>query len=111
MSRRELIRNRGLLGLLARDVVSMTGSQMTLIALPWFVLTTTGSPGRMAIVFAVESASMAVFGFLGGNVAARLGPRKSVIRWAPWRSAFASLSTRSSSPTSSGTRLDFAANE
>ena len=28
MNPRELIRNRGLLGLLARDVVSLTGSQM-----------------------------------------------------------------------------------
>jgi MFS family permease len=79
MTRRELIRNRALLGVLARDVVSMTGSQMTLLALPWFVLTTTGSPGRMAVVFAVESASMAIFGFLGGNVAARLGPRKTML--------------------------------
>jgi MFS family permease len=79
LTRRELIRNRGLLGVLARDVVSLTGSQMTLLALPWFVLTTTGSPGRMAIVFAVESASMAIFGFLGGNVAARLGPRRTML--------------------------------
>jgi MFS family permease len=79
LTRRDLIRNRGLLGVLARDVVSLTGSQMTLLALPWFVLTTTGSPGRMAIVFAVESASMALFGFLGGNVAARLGPRRTML--------------------------------
>ena len=79
MTRKELISNRALLGVLARDVVSMTGSQMTLLALPWFVLTTTGSPGRMAIVFAVESASMAVFGYLGGNVAARLGPRNTML--------------------------------
>jgi len=79
LTRRELIRNRALLGVLARDIVSLTGSQMTLLALPWFVLTTTGSPGRMAIVFAVESASMAIFGFLGGNVAARLGPRRTML--------------------------------
>ena len=79
MTRRELLRNRALLGVLARDVVSITGSQMTLLALPWFVLTTTGSASRMALVFAVESASMAVFGFLGGNVAARLGPRKTML--------------------------------
>jgi MFS family permease len=79
MTRRELIRNRGLLGLLARDVVSMTGSQMTMLALPWFVLTTTGSAGRMAIVLAVESASLAVFGFLSGNLAARVGPRRTML--------------------------------
>jgi MFS family permease len=79
LTRRELIRNRGLLGLLARDVVSMTGSQMTMLALPWFVLTTTGSAGRMAIVLAVESASLAIFGFLSGDLAARLGPRRTML--------------------------------
>jgi MFS family permease len=79
MSRRELIRNRGLLGLLARDAISMTGSQMTALALPWFVLTTSGSATRMAIVLAVESASLAVFGFLSGNLAARLGPRRTML--------------------------------
>ena len=79
MSRRALLRHPGLLGLLARDVVSVTGSQMTWLALPWFVLTTTGSPARMAVVLAVESASLAIFGFLGGNVVARLGPRRTML--------------------------------
>jgi MFS family permease len=79
MSRRELLRHPGLLGLLARDAISSTGSQMTMLALPWFVLTTTGSATRMAVVLAVESASMAVFGFLSGNVAARLGPRRTML--------------------------------
>jgi MFS family permease len=77
--RRELIRNKGLLGLLARDTVSLTGSQMTALALPWFVLTTSGSAARMAIVLAVESASMAIFGFLSGNIATRLGPRRTML--------------------------------
>jgi MFS family permease len=79
VSRRELLRNRGLLGLLARDVVSLTGSQMTWLALPWFVLTTTGSPARMGVVLAVESASLAVFGFVSGNVVARLGPWRTML--------------------------------
>jgi MFS family permease len=79
VTRRELIRNRGLLGLLARDVVSLTGSQMTMLALPWFVLIETESAARMAVVLAVESASVAIFGFLSGNVAARLGPRRTML--------------------------------
>lgn len=79
MTGRELLRNRGLLGLLARDTISLTGSQMTVLALPWFVLTTTGSATRMALVLAVESASMAAVGFLAGNVAARLGPRRTML--------------------------------
>ena len=79
MTGRELLRNRALLALLARDTVSSTGSQMTALALPWFVLTTSGSATRMALVLAVQSASMAVFGFLSGNVAARLGPRRTML--------------------------------
>lgn len=79
LSRRELLRHPGVLGVLARDVVSVTGSQMTWLALPWFVLTTTGSPARMAVVLAVESASLAVFGFLSGNIAAKLGPRRTML--------------------------------
>ena len=79
MTRRELLRHRGLLGLLARDTVSLTGSQMTMLALPWFVLTTSGSAARMAVVLAVESASVAVFGYLSGNAVARLGPRRTML--------------------------------
>jgi MFS family permease len=79
MTGRDLLRNRALLALLARDTVSSTGSQMTMLALPWFVLTTSGSATRTALVLAVQSASMAVFGFLAGNVAARLGPRRTML--------------------------------
>jgi MFS family permease len=79
MTGRELLRNRGLLGVLVRDTVSLTGSQMTMLALPWFVLTTTGSATRMALVLAVESASMAAVGFLAGNLATRLGPRRTML--------------------------------
>ena len=52
---------------------------MTMLALPWFVLTTTGSASRMAVVLAVESASAAIFGFLSGNLAARLGARRTML--------------------------------
>jgi len=79
MTRRELLRNRALLGLLARDVVSLAGSQMTWVAIPWFVLTTTGSPTRMTLVLAVESASLAIFGFLAGNVVSRIGARRTML--------------------------------
>jgi MFS family permease len=79
VSRRELLRHRGLLGLLARDVVSLTGTQMTWLALPWFVLTTTGSPARMGVVLAVEAASLAVFGFVSGNVVSRLGLWRTMV--------------------------------
>lgn len=79
VSRRDLFRNRPLMGLLARDVVSVTGSQMTWIALPWFVLTTTGSPARMTVVLAVESAALALCGLASGRIVGRLGPRRTML--------------------------------
>ena len=52
---------------------------MTWVALPWFVLTTTGSATKMAIVVAVEAAALGIVGFAAGNVAARLGPRRTML--------------------------------
>lgn len=78
MQERHLLRSRGLLGLLAREVVSLTGSQMTWVALPWFVLTTSGSPTRMTVVLAVETAAVALGG-LGGGLATRLGGRGTML--------------------------------
>ena len=51
-----------LLALLAAEVVSRLGSQMTFVALPWFVLVTTGSPAKMGIVLAFELAPVALLG-------------------------------------------------
>jgi MFS family permease len=79
MTTRELLRHRGLLAVLLRDIVSITGSQMTWVAIPWFVLTTTGSPARMTLVLAVEAAALGVVGFLSGNVVSRLGPRRTML--------------------------------
>jgi len=42
-----LLRNRNLAAVLGAELVSLTGSAMTLVALPWFVLITTGSTARM----------------------------------------------------------------
>jgi MFS family permease len=79
VSRTALLREPALLALLAGDVVSMAGSQMTWVALPWFVLTTTGSATRMAVVVAVEAAALGIVGFASGNLAARLGPRRTML--------------------------------
>jgi MFS family permease len=79
MSRATLLREPALLALLARDVVSMAGSQMTWVALPWFVLTTTGSATRMAVVVAVQAAAFGIVGFASGNLVARIGPRRTML--------------------------------
>ncbi|MGH3092703.1 MAG: MFS transporter, partial [Gaiellaceae bacterium] len=75
----ELLRHRPFAVLLAAEVVSTTGSQMTWLALPWFVLTTTGSPTRMGVVMAVELAPLALFGIVSGSVVARIGARRTML--------------------------------
>ena len=38
------------LGLLSAELVSLTGTAMTFVALPWFVLATTGSTAKLGWV-------------------------------------------------------------
>lgn len=64
-----------LLGLLAAETISVSGSLVTRVALPWFVLATTGSVARMSFVLAVQMLSMALWGIPGGALATRLGTR------------------------------------
>src|SRR5215212_9791167 len=82
-----MLRRPALAALIAAEVISATGSQMTALALPWFVLTTTGSPARMALVVAAEILPWALLGVPAGTVAARLGLRRTLVAcnlcWAP----------------------------
>jgi predicted MFS family arabinose efflux permease len=70
-----VLRDRRLLALLVAETVSTTGSQMTWLALPWFVLTTTGSAGKMTLVLASEAAGLVLMGMSGGTILTRLGSR------------------------------------
>jgi predicted MFS family arabinose efflux permease len=79
VSRSELFSQRGLMALLAAEVVSTTGSQMTCLALPWFVLVTTGSATKTSFVMAAELAGLAMLGLPGGRVLGRLGARRTMI--------------------------------
>jgi MFS family permease len=74
-----LLRDRRLAALLVAEVISSTGTQMTWLALPWFVLRTTGSAERMTWVIVAEVVPIAVLGFYGGAVAARLGTRRTML--------------------------------
>jgi MFS family permease len=65
--------------LLAAETISTSGAQMTWVALPWFVLTTTGSATRMSVVIAFEAIGIAVAGFVGLRVLNRLGARRTMI--------------------------------
>ena len=79
MSRAELLRHRPLRALLTAEVISTTGAQMTWLALPWFVLTTTGSPARMTFVMAAELVGLAAAGLPSGTLLQRLGARRTML--------------------------------
>ncbi len=70
---------RGPLALLSAEVVSSLGTQMTFLALPWFVLTTTGSTSKMTLVLAAEILPTVLLGIPSGTVVARLGARTTML--------------------------------
>ena len=73
-----ILRNRSLAALIVAEIVSSLGSRITFLALPWFVLVTTGSAAKMGIVLAVELAPVALLGIPSGAVVARLGARRTM---------------------------------
>jgi MFS family permease len=79
VSRSEILRNRPLRALLVAEVISTTGAQMTWLALPWFVLTTTGSPSQMTVVIMAELLGLAVAGLPAGSFVQRFGARRSML--------------------------------
>ena len=70
---------RPLIGLVFADVISTTGTEMTAVALPWFVLVTTGSPARMGVVLAAEFVGLSVLGLVGARIAGAVGPRRLML--------------------------------
>jgi predicted MFS family arabinose efflux permease len=73
-----MLRNRSLAAILVAELVSLTGSSMTYVALPWFVLITTGSTARMGWVLAAELLPVGLLGILAGSVIARLGAKRTM---------------------------------
>lgn len=74
-----MLRDRRLLALLVAETFSTTGAQMTWLALPWFVLTTTGSAAKMTLVLAAEAVGLVLMGLPGGTILERLGARWTMI--------------------------------
>ncbi|KRV47715.1 MFS transporter permease [Wenjunlia vitaminophila] len=66
-------RPRPLLVLLSANAVSITGNALTVIAVPWFVLETTGSAGRAGLVAFCSTLPVVVAALLGGPAVDRLG--------------------------------------
>jgi MFS family permease len=75
----KLLRDRRLRALLLAETISTTGTQMTALALPWFVLVTTGSATRTSLVVAAELIGIALLGLPGGKLLGQLGARRTMI--------------------------------
>lgn len=58
---------------LLAEVVSTTGTRMSMVAIPWFVLTTTGSAATTGVVAFAETLPYVVVLALGGPVVDRFG--------------------------------------
>jgi MFS family permease len=69
-------RYRPVAGLLALLALANTGTRMMAIAVPWFVLVSTGSATRTGLVAAFELAPYVLAKALGGPVVDRLGQRR-----------------------------------
>lgn len=66
---------RALAGVLAAMAVSLTGTRISAVALPWFVLVTTGSATRTGLVAFCEMAPYVLVKALTGPLVDRTGPR------------------------------------
>ena len=76
-----------MIALVAAEVNSSLGTLMAVVALPWFVLETTGSAQRMSIVLAAQAAPLALLALVSGRLATHLGARRTMLAcdalWAP----------------------------
>ncbi len=72
-------RRRPLYGWLVAEAVSLTGTRISLIAIPLFVLEQTGSATRTGLVALAELLPLVVLKVLGGPVIDRIGPRRVAI--------------------------------
>jgi MFS family permease len=66
--------------LLTANAISMVGNVLALIAIPWFVLQTTGSPAKTGVTGFFMTLAAVVAAFFGGAIVDRLGfKRVSII--------------------------------
>ena len=65
--------------MLSADAISMAGNAAALVAIPWFVLQTTGSASKTGITAAAGIVPVIISGLLGGPYVDRLGYRRASI--------------------------------
>ncbi|WP_051549425.1 MFS transporter [Nocardioides sp. URHA0032] len=70
------LRRTPLYGWLTAEAVSLTGTRVSMIALPFLVLTTTGSATQTGLVALFETLPMVVLKVLGGPMIDRAGARR-----------------------------------
>ena len=70
---------RPLWGYLTAEAVSLAGTRLSMIAIPWFVLTETGSATRTGLVAFAEMAPLVLLQALSGPVIDRLGARRVAV--------------------------------
>ena len=68
-----------IVALLIANAISLIGNSLTVVAIPWFVLTTTGSASKAGLTAAFEFAPAFFAGIVGGAVIDRIGPRTAAI--------------------------------
>jgi MFS family permease len=66
-------------GWLTSEAIALTGTRVSMIAIPWFVLTTTGSATKTGLVAFAEMAPYVVAKAAAGPWIDRLGPRRVCI--------------------------------
>lgn len=66
-------------GLFTANAISLIGGQLTAVAIPWFVLATTGSAAKTGLTAFVEIVPMVLASFFGGTLVDRLGYRRASI--------------------------------
>ncbi|AVT33463.1 MFS transporter [Plantactinospora sp. BC1] len=70
---------RPLVGLLVAEGISLVGSRMSMVALPWFALLVTGSAARTGLVAFAEMLPYVLACALGGPLIDRIGARRTSI--------------------------------
>jgi MFS family permease len=68
-----------LYGWLTAEAISLLGTRVSMIAIPWLVLTTTGSPTQTGLVAFAEITPMVLLKAFGGPLVDRVGPRRMAI--------------------------------
>ena len=64
---------------LTSNIISMIGNEFAIIALPWFVLQTTGSAAKTGLVAFSTTAPLVIAGIFGGSLVDRFGYKRMSI--------------------------------